>query len=107
MSTRRAFAFSFGDRYVGLVVHTVSAMVIARLLSPSEIGVYSITMVLVAFIATFRDLGAGQYLVQKTELGIDDIRATWAVQLSLGLFFGLLVASACWPVAAFYNEPRM
>ena len=107
MSTRRAFAFSFADRYVGIVVHTVSAMVIARLLSPPEIGVYSLTMVLVTFIATFRDLGAGQYLVQKKELTTSDIRDTWAVQLGLGLFFALLIAAASMPVSAFYREPRM
>jgi O-antigen/teichoic acid export membrane protein len=107
MSTRRAFAFSFADRYVGIVVHTISAMVIARLLSPPEIGVYSLTMVLVTFIATFRDLGAGQYLVQKKELSVSDIRDTWAVQLGLGILFALLIAGGSLPVAAFYNEPRM
>jgi O-antigen/teichoic acid export membrane protein len=82
-------------------------MVIARLLTPPEIGVYSLTMVLVAFIATFRDLGAGQYLVQKKDLSVSDVRDTWAVQLGLGFFFAVLIASASMPVAAFYNEPRM
>lgn len=107
MSTRRAFAYSFADRYAGLVVHTVSAMIIARLLSPPEIGVYSLTMVFVTFIATFRDLGAGQYLVQKKELTTSDVRDTWAVQLGLGLFFSLVIAVACVPVSVFYDEPRM
>ena len=105
--SRKAFAFSFADRYVGLVVHTLSAMIIARLLSPPEIGVYSLTMVLVTFIATFRDLGAGMYLVQKKELTTSDVRDTWAEQLGLGLLFALLIASASMPVAAFYREPRM
>jgi O-antigen/teichoic acid export membrane protein len=107
MSTRRAFAFSFADRYVALFVHTGSAMIIARLLSPPEIGVYSLTMVLVTFIATFRDLGAGQYLVQKKDLTTSDIRDAWTVQLGLGVIFSLLIAVACVPVSAFYREPRM
>jgi O-antigen/teichoic acid export membrane protein len=63
--SRKAFAFSFADRYVGLVVHTLSAMIIARLLSPPEIGVYSLTMVLVTFIATFRDLAQECILCKK------------------------------------------
>src|SRR5437867_2434 len=107
MSTRKAFAFSFVDRYAGLGIHVASAMVIARLLTPNEIGVYSLTMVLVGFIATFRDLGAGQYLVQKTHLTTEDIRATWAVQLGLGILFASIIGGASIPVARFYAEPRI
>lgn len=107
MSTRKAFAFSFVDRYAGLVIHVASAMFIARLLTPNEIGVYSLTMVLVGFIATFRDLGAGQYLVQKKDLTTEHIRATWAVQLGLGILFASIIAGASIPVARFYEEPRM
>jgi O-antigen/teichoic acid export membrane protein len=107
MSTRKAFAFSFVDRYAGLAIHVTSAMVIARLLTPEEIGVYSLTMVLVGFIATFRDLGAGQYLVQKKDLTTDHVRATWAVQLGLGLLFASIIAGGSVPVASFYAEPRI
>jgi O-antigen/teichoic acid export membrane protein len=82
-------------------------MIIARLLTPPEIGVYSLTMVLVTFVATFRDLGAGQYLVQKKDLAMLDVRNTWAVQLGLGLAFCLLIAIASVPVSRFYREPRM
>ena len=107
MSTRRAFTYSFVDRYAGLVIHVASAMVIARLLTPDEIGVYSLTMVLVGFIATFRDLGAGQYLVQKRDLTTEHIRATWAVQLGFGVLFASIIAAASIPVARFYAEPRI
>jgi O-antigen/teichoic acid export membrane protein len=82
-------------------------MAIARLLTPSEIGVYSVTMVLMMFASTVRDLGAGQYLVQEKELTVERIRAVWTVQLGLGLGLALLVVLASFPVALFYNEPRM
>ncbi|UCV01935.1 lipopolysaccharide biosynthesis protein [Dechloromonas denitrificans] len=107
MTTRKALALSFLDRYSGLVLHTLSAMVVARLLTPGEIGVYSVTMVLLGFVATFRDLGAGQYLVQQKELTPERIRATWSVQLGLGLFLALIILSAASPASMFYNEPRM
>jgi O-antigen/teichoic acid export membrane protein len=107
MSTRKSLVFSFLDRYSGLVITVVSSMAIARLLTPSEIGVYSVTMVLMMFASTVRDLGAGQYLVQEKELTVERIRAVWAVQLGLGLGLALLVVLASFPVALFYNEPRM
>ncbi len=107
MSTRKAFTFSFVDRYAALIIHTASAMVIARMLTPNEIGVYSLTMVLVGFIATFRDFGAGQFLVQRKDLTTDHVRATWAVQLGLGMLFASVIAAASVPVTRFYAEPRI
>lgn len=82
-------------------------MVIARLLTPPEIGIYSVTMVLLGFIATFRDLGAGQYLVQNKELSKEKLRATWSVQLALGTFLALVVLAVAVPAADFYHEPQM
>ena len=87
MSTRHSLFFSFLDRYASLAIAIVSSMVIARLLTPAEIGVFSVTMVLLLSVNTFRDMGASQYLVQEQELTIERIRAVWAVQLGLG--FGL------------------
>ncbi|WP_157979418.1 oligosaccharide flippase family protein [Rhodoferax ferrireducens] len=107
MPTRKSLVFSFLDRYVSLLIGVVSSMVIARLLTPAEIGVFSVTMVLLMFVATVRDMGAGQYLVQEKNLTIERIRAVWAVQLGLGLGLACVVVLASFPVAVFYNEPRM
>jgi O-antigen/teichoic acid export membrane protein len=107
MSTRKALALSFLDRYSGLVLTIVSSMVLARLLTPSEVGVFSVTMVLLTYLASLRDLGAGQYLLQEKDLTQERIRATWTVQLGLGLLFAVVVFVAAGPVADFYAEPRM
>ncbi len=107
MSTRKSLFFSFVDRYASLVISVASSMVIARLLTPAEIGIFSVTMVLLTFVATVRDMGAGMYLVQEKDLTIDRIRAVWAVQLSLGIGLALVVLLASYPAAAFYREPRM
>lgn len=82
-------------------------MVIARLLTPSDIGVFSVTMVLLTYVATVRDMGAGAYLVQEKDLTVDRIKAVWAVQLGLGIGLSLVVLTASVPVAYFYNEPTM
>lgn len=107
MSTRRSLFFSFLDRYASLLISVASSMVIARLLTPADIGVFSVTMVLLMYVATVRDMGAGQYLLQEKELTTERIRAVWAVQLGLGLALAGLVLLASYPVAVFYNEPRM
>jgi O-antigen/teichoic acid export membrane protein len=107
MSTRKSLVFSFMDRYASLAISVGSSMVIARLLTPAEIGVYSVTMVLLMLVASVRDMGAGQYLVQEQDLTLERIRSVWAVQLGLGLGLALLVLLASYPVSLFYKEPRM
>lgn len=107
MSTRRALLFSYVDRYAALAIGIATSMVIARLLTPTEVGVFSVTMVLISFTAALRDLGSGQYLVQEPELTCDRMRATWTVQLLSGLTLAIVVGAAAWPVSRFYEEPRM
>ena len=105
MNIRRSLAFSLLDRYAGLVVTIVATMILARLLTPAELGVYSLAMALLAMAATVRDMGAGNYLLQEPDLTADRVRAVWALQLGLGLGLALIVAALSGPVAAFYAEP--
>lgn len=107
MPLRRSLAFSFIDRYSGLLIGVISSMILARLLTPAEVGIYSIVMVLLALANTLRDMGAGQYLLQEKELTNDRIRAVWTVQLGLGLLVAVLVCVLAPFAAAFYAEPRM
>lgn len=107
MTTRRALAFSFLDRYASLLLAIVSTMIIARLLTPAEVGVFSVAMVLVGFVSALRDLGAGQYLLQEQNLTEARQRATWTVLLGMGLLMALIVLVAAYPVARFYAEPTI
>src|SRR4051812_5756602 len=104
MSTRRALVFSFLDRYSALMLSIISSMIIARLLTPAELGVFSVSMVFIMFISSMRDLGAGQYLVQEKELTPERIRATWTVLVATGLLMALIVLLAAHPVAIFFHE---
>lgn len=107
MSVRKALTFAFLDRYASLIVGIGASMTLARLLTPAEVAVFSIATVLLGFLASVRDLGAGQYLVREKELDGDRIRAVWTVQLGLGVLLALVVALGSMPVAAIYGEARM
>lgn len=107
MSIRRSLAYSFLDRYASLLVNIGASMVLARLLTPHEVGAYSVTMVLVSMMTTVRDLGAGQYLVQEKELTEDRLRAAWALLLGLGVLLSLAMLAASIPAGLFYGDTRV
>lgn len=107
MSTRSAVAYSFLDRYAALALSIASSVILSRLMTPSEIGVYSITMVFVSFAAAFRDLGAGQFLLQKRDLDQRHLRAVWTVMLGAGLLMAGVIYAGSAPLASFYGEPQI
>jgi len=107
MSTRRALALSFLDRYASHVLGVISIVTLSRLLTPREIGLYAVTMVFVSLVSTLRDFGAGQYLVQEKDLTVARIRAVWSLQLGLGCALCALVIGCRAPVARFFGEPEI
>ena len=104
-SVRKSFVVSLTEQYLVFGLQFVSSMVLARLLSPHEFGVYSVAVVLMGFVHIFRDMGVGQYLVQETALDREKIRATAGVVFLTSWLLAPVVFFAASPVADFYREP--
>lgn len=104
---RVALTWSFADRYASLIVNMASSMVIARLLTPTEIGLFSVAVASLILATTVRDLGAGNYLIQERELSVERVRATWTVQLGVGLLLAIVAVAISYPAATFYGNDRL
>lgn len=106
-STHASFLFSFAEKYTLLMLTTVGAMVLSRLLTPADIGVYSIGAVLVGLAQVVRDFGVGLYVIQEKELTQDKLRAAFSTSLAVAWLLAGLVLLLSTPVAQFYHEPRL
>jgi O-antigen/teichoic acid export membrane protein len=105
VTTRRALLFSYVDRYVSLIVAFVASVIISRLLTPAEMGVFSVSMVLVGFLTPFRDFGASQFVIQCKVLTDDVLRTARGLQFVLGLMLAIAIAASAGVVSVFYREP--
>ncbi|KQZ28035.1 oligosaccharide flippase family protein [Duganella sp. Root1480D1] len=103
----RNFAFGFAEKYLQAVLAFISSIALARLLSPSEIGVYSIAAVLTGLAQVFRDLGTGQLLVARRELSTVEQRALLTISIGMGWCLALLLAGLADSLAAFYRQPEL
>lgn len=102
---RLSLALSFAQRNSGLVIQFVSSMIIARLLTPHEIGIFSIGAVVVSFSHIVRDMGVSNYLIQERELTIDRIRSAQAIAwITSWTICLILVLLSSW-AGEFYAEP--
>ena len=106
-ATRHSFFFSFAEKYTVLLLGIVATMVLSRLLTPAEVGVYSLGAVLVALAQVVRDFGVGQYLIQEKQLDAVKLRAALATSLLVAWLLAGLVMLASAPLAQFYGEPRL
>jgi lipopolysaccharide exporter len=104
---RSALLFSFAERYALIVINLASNLLIARLLTPDQIGVYSVTLAVMSIAQVLRDFGVASYLIQEKDLTDDHIRTALGVTLLIGVGLGLVIFAAAPGVAGFYDEPRM
>lgn len=107
MKTRRSLLFSFLEKYTLLVLNTAGAMVLARLLTPTEVGVYAVGAVLVALVQVLRDFGVGTYIIQARELDQQKLRAALCISVVIGWSLAALVLAGSWLAAWFYREARL
>lgn len=104
-SVRKSLLVQLADSYLGLVLQIISAAVIARLLTPTEVGIFSVAAVLFSMAAQFRDFGLGEYLIQERELTDRKIRAAFATNLIISWCMAGVLLVSSWAVAEFYREP--
>ncbi|MCB4436296.1 oligosaccharide flippase family protein [Alteromonas sp. McT4-15] len=65
---RSAFLWSFASNYLEVIIRIVSVVVLARLLTPTEIGTFAIAGAIFAVAQMFRDMGLSSYLIKEEHL---------------------------------------
>ncbi|MEP7216814.1 MAG: lipopolysaccharide biosynthesis protein [Anaerolineaceae bacterium] len=105
MTTRRALAWSFAERYASFFVTMASLMWLARLLTPAEVGVYSLCAAFIAVAGILRDFGVSEYLIQERTLSREKMRAASAIALTVAWTLGAVTFFGRGAVARFYEEP--
>lgn len=83
----------------------IATLFLARLLSPTEIGTFSVGVVLVGIAHVIRDFGVGRYIIQEKELTADRVRAAFLVTLVLAWVLAALLALLSSPVSDYYRTP--
>jgi len=105
VSIRQAVAASFLSRYTTNVINIVAIMVISRLLTPEEIGVFSICAVIIGLASLLRNAGAGEYLIQERELTRERLRNVFSVLLVSSWVLALAILLLRGTAADFYRQP--
>jgi O-antigen/teichoic acid export membrane protein len=104
-SIRTAVLFSSMTKFSVMLIGLASTMVVARLLSPEEIGTYAVASAIVVLVSEFRILGAAAYLIRESDLTEQKVRSALGLTIIMSWGLGLLVCLSASSVAAFYELP--
>lgn len=106
-SVRQKVALQFIVSNLALVVNLVLTVVLARLLSPDDIGIFSMSAVLMAVAHVFRDFGVTSYIKREKELTTESLRNALGVLLvtSWSMAGAMYISAPYW--AEFFREARV
>ncbi len=107
VSVRKSLLISFAENYSVLVISFISTIIVSRLLTPRELGIFSVGAVIVGMAHIVRDFGVGQYLIQEKNLTTDKIRAAFGLTLIIAWGLAALLALLSIPLARLYDEPGL
>ena len=104
-SGARGGAWLLGANALQLALAVGSTMVLARVLSPADFGLFAMAMTAFALVAPLRDFGLSSALVQRAVVLPAELRPLGRLNAAATLALGALVVGLGLVLARFYDEP--
>lgn len=89
------------------ILQFVRAIVLARLLTPTDFGLVGMVLVVINFAQLFRDAGISLATVQKKEITHDQVSTLFWIIVVISATLGILLFLMAPLVAAFYAQPEL
>ena len=105
VSVRRALAMSAVARLGSSVVGFVSVMVLSRLLTPMETGIFSVSAAMITLAHALREFGITAYINQERELTTERVATTFGIAMIIGGTIGVVLLAISAPAAQWYSQP--
>lgn len=99
----KALALSISSRYIGRVINLISIALIARLLTPAELGVFAIAATVILIAGEFKSFGAGSYLIREKVLDSSVIKNALGLSILISWGVGLLLVFSSSFIADYYE----
>jgi O-antigen/teichoic acid export membrane protein len=104
-STRRSFVYAFGQRWLAFVLQLGTSIILARLLTPAESGIFSLAAAAIAVAGALREFGVSDYLMSQREVDEHKLRAAYTVTIAAAWTIALLLFLVAGPIGRAYAEP--
>lgn len=104
---KNVFFWSFISSYLGIIIQFVSVIVLARLLTPIEIGTYAIAGAIFSIGQMFRDMGVSTYLIRESNLTRKQIEGALFIVWGMCVTLAIIFVSLSGVIAEFYSTASL
>lgn len=98
--------WTFFLRLSNRLLSLARTIILARLLSPNDFGLFGIALLALGALENISKTGFNQALIQKQGNIREHLDTAWVVQISRGLLLGLLLYFGAPLIAKFFDEPN-
>ncbi len=105
LGIRKALTLSFAQTGISLSLSVATIVILSRLLTPAEIGVYSVAVGFVALVHMLRDFGVSEFVVQDPSLGDDVTRTAFTINLIIAWCLAAILFASSGLIGHFYDNP--
>lgn len=94
------------SRFLTRLVSLGKTVLLARLLSPEQFGVFGVVALTMSLLEVFTETGVNIVLLQRKESISEYLNSAWVVSICRGLFIAILMIILSGPVSFFFNVPQ-
>lgn len=105
MALRRSLAWMAFGQGVFFLLQFLGSIAIARLLTPYDVGIFSIAMAVVGLVSVLQALGLNSYIVREKELTPDLVATAAAVNATTAVILAIMIAGIGFAGAHIFREP--
>lgn len=106
-SVRKALALTFIGNYGGIAIQLGALVILSRLMTPAEVGVFSIAAALIGIAGMVRDFGIGEYVIVAERLTRERLRAAFTLNVLVSWTMALAIWLCRHAIGRFYDNPAV
>jgi len=103
----RGFKWSFLNKIATQSLSLIFSIVLARLLSPDDFGLFAMITVFLNFGLLFKDFGFGHALIYQKDVSKTEFDSVFVLNMLTGVILTTLFFLLAPTIANFYDEPRL
>lgn len=103
-SFRSSLFYVYTSKYSTFVIYFITTIILARILTPEDIGIYTVASVFIGLGQVLREFGINNYIIQEKDLTAERIRAAFTLNLLFGWGIALVMYFARTPIGNFYEN---
>ncbi len=104
---RTALVFSLVEKNVSLIIRFASSIILARLLTPEDFGIFAIASTFVFFAEALQQVGIPNYIIKEREITKEKLGSAMTLMLLIGVAFSFLAFTFAGSLASFYDSESL